>query len=128
MRCPVHRDPIGLAVGITGMGQLQGEVTLIAEQQGPAAVCIQSSDRMQTSPEMRRDEIQHRRPSLRVMAAADHTGRFVEQKHPVRRPAGHRGAVHRDPVDGGIGLIADGCHLSVHDNTTLSQQIFRLAS
>ena len=45
---PSHHDPVGLLVFIAGVCEFQGEVAMVAQQQGSSAVCIQASHRVQT--------------------------------------------------------------------------------
>ena len=123
-----HCHPVSLAVGIAGVCEPQCQVSLVAEQQSSTAVGIQASNRVQSTPEIRGDEVQNGPSALGVIAAADNAWGFVEQQDPFLSHHGHRRSIHADQIRFGVSLIAESCNRSVDVNATLAQEFFCLTA
>ena len=69
-------------MAVAGMGEPQGQIPVVAKQQSSAAVGIESAHRMEplAPSQIRRQQIQHGGPSLRIVAGGEHPNRLVEQK------------------------------------------------
>ena len=121
----LHPHPVGLAVAIAGMGELQGEIALVAEQQGAAAVGVEPAHRMQArvAAELRWQQIEHGGATDGITAAAQHSHRFVEQQHQGFGWGGEGLAGHRDPVVLGVGLVAQLGGFAVHGHQAIAQQL-----
>lgn len=104
-----HRDSVGLAMVVAGVRELQREFPLVAEQQGPSALCIQSTDGVQTIPQMRWHKVEHGFALLWITAAADHSRWFVQQKNAWFGGSLKGAPVHLHIVLVEISLVADGC-------------------
>ncbi len=126
----LHPDAVGLAMAIARMGQAQGEVAVVAEEQGAPAFRIQPSHRVQTlalAPG-RWQQVEHRGATARVAAGAEHARGFVEQEGEPwwRRRQGP--SLHEDLITAEIGTSAQGGHLTVHAHPSLAQERFRVAA
>ena len=106
--------PVGLGVAVTRVGEFQGELTQIGEQKRTMAVGIQTANGVKTSPMLRGKQVQHRAATLRVIAAADHPHRLVDQQHPRHTTGRQRLTIHMNRLLLRIGLVANAGDLTIH--------------
>jgi len=101
-------EVVGLAVGITGMAELECERSVIGEQQGAAAVGIKPPDRVESGLlcQFPGQQVQNGCAAFGVMAAAQHPGGLVEQNGEAASRIGQRLVVDFDAIEAGIGPIA----------------------
>ena len=109
------------------MGELQGEFTLVGEQQGPPAFGIQPPDGMEAAAQLPRQQIEHDRPSLGVLAAADHPTRFVQQQQAWWIVGRQGGAVDGDAVKPGLSTVAQLGNAVIDLHAPCSEQLFGMA-
>ena len=126
----LHPNPICFALAKAGMGQAEGEGSVVAHQQGAPTVRIKTAHRMEAvavAPSVW-EKVEHGRASLGIAAGAEHAWGFVDQEG---QPGGRsRQACTGDEnlIQGGIGLIAEVGHLAIHLHQPLAQEGFRVAA
>ena len=124
----LHPNPVGLRVAVAGMGELQGEMPLVGEQQRTAAVGIKASDRVQAVAKIGGEKIKHDGACTWVVTAADDPFGFIEQEEPWWVCCTDRLAVNADVVSVGVGFIAELSQMVVDADAALTQKIFCMAS
>ena len=81
-RSAPHPHLVGLSVTEAWMGQPQGEITIVGDQQGATAEGIEAADRMETPspPQIGRKQIKDRGAGMGVVAGTENSRGFVEQE------------------------------------------------
>ena len=100
-------DLVDLGHAVARVGQPEGQLAVVGEEQGPFRVEVEPPDRIDAGREVL-EQVQHGRPPERVFDADDAAGRLVEED--VERPlllAADRLSVHLGPVLAGIDLLAE---------------------
>lgn len=121
-----HPHPIGLGVAVAGVGELQGEAAIVAEQQSATAVAVETPDRVQAHSlaQLRGQQVEHGGTAPGIVAAAQHADRLVEQQRQRGVGWAQWPAIHQDLVASEIGPIAEAGGPSVHTHATSPQQVF----
>jgi hypothetical protein len=110
------------------MGELQGELPLVGEQQRSAAVGIQAADGVEAAAKIGGEEIKHDGTSVGIVTAADHTFGLIEEQEPWWIGRSDRFTIDADAIGAGGGFVAELSDLAVHADAALPQQIFGMAS
>ena len=97
------------------MGEAQGQVALVREQQGTPAFLVEPANGVEplALAKFAWQQVQHGCTPLGVAAAAHHPGRFVEQDQQRFAGGCDRLAVQADLVPLGIGLLPQLGHQAI---------------
>jgi RNA polymerase nonessential primary-like sigma factor len=117
-------------MAIAGVGEAEGEVAVVAQQESAATVRIQPTHRMQAGlvAPMVWEQIEHGGAALGVMAGGQHPGGFVEKEGQGSRGGGKGLAGNANPVEGWVGLGAQLGYTAVHPHLAIPEKGFGLAA
>lgn len=126
----LHQDAVGLGVLKAGMGEPEGERAVVGEEQGTPAPGVEAADGMEAgaSGQLWRQQIEHRRSPIGVMATADDAGGLVQEHGDRFRPGQQRPAIHLDLIATWQGTIAEAGDAAVAAHPALAQQRLGLAA
>jgi hypothetical protein len=112
------------------VGEAQGEVAVVAEEKGAAALSVEAADGMEAGsvPQPLRQQIQHRPPSVGVVAGAEGPRRLVEEKGEAGGRGAHRPAIDAHQVPLRIGPIPELGGAAIDLHPSLPQQVFPAAT
>jgi hypothetical protein len=98
------------------VGQQLRELAVVRQHQESLGVAIEAPDG--EHPRLRRHQIHHRAPALRIARGRDETGGFVQQPVHERGIDDHGDTVECDLRTRGIRACAENRDLPVHDDAT----------
>lgn len=129
-RVAPNPHPVGLAVAVAGVGEAEGQVAVVAEEEGAPTVRIQPPHRMQAGPLAPKvgEQVEHGGAALGVVAGAEHPRRFVEEKGQGSRSRGEGLAGNGNLVALRVCLFAQLGHAAIDPHLTFPEKGFGLAA
>ncbi len=91
---PVDQDGVRLGDSMARMGDQIRQITIVREHEEAFGIGVEAPNRVH--PGIRRDDVGHRRPPVRVGRGTDHADRLVDQVVDEARSNRERHAVHLD--------------------------------
>ena len=93
------------ADAVARVRQVEGQRSVVGQQQKPFGIEIEAPDRVKPDAELR-DEIEHARSSARVLASGEEASGLVEEHVPLRLGAREGPPIHLDSIAIGVGAAA----------------------